>query len=98
MGKVFYKWVKYENSINEVEDIKILENLAVIESKNEDELCEISITDSELLINIISKFCYHSTSVGIKIKNTFISETFVDEYIKDKIPDSLKESKQKIKK
>lgn len=98
MGQVFYKWVKYENSIDQIEDRKILENLAVIESKNEDELCEISITDSKLLFNIISKFCYHSTSAGIKIKNTFISETFVDEYIKDKIPDSLKESKQKIKK
>lgn len=98
MGRVFYKWAKYQNSINELEDNKIIENLSIIENKDEDELCEISITDNNMLFNIISGFCYHSINNGIKVKNNFISETFVDNYIKDKMPDSLKENKKKIKK
>lgn len=97
MAIVFYKWVKYQKSIDEIENEELIECLKMIENNDEDKLCELSILDDRILFNIISEFCYHSTSSGIRIKQKFISEESVDEYIKDKIPESLKENKQKKK-
>lgn len=98
MARVFFKWVKYQNSIEEIENEELLKCLQIIENNDEDKLCELSILNDEILFNIINEFCYYSTNDGIRIRNKFISEEHVDAYIKDKIPESLKENKQKIKK
>ncbi len=97
MAKVFYKWIKYQKSINEIDSEELIYCLDIIESSDEDRLCELSILDNHILFNIIYEYCYHSTSGGISVKNKFIPEEDVDEFIKDKLPDSLKENKTKIK-
>lgn len=81
-----------------IKNKELLECLEIIENNDIEHLCEIAIINDKILFNIISEFCYYSTNNAIRIKNNYIGEEVIDDYIQDKIPDSLKESSAQKKK
>lgn len=90
MAEGFYKWIKIQIDMDDC-DNKELENYTkLLEDKNLDELCELSITDKMFLFHIIDFYCEYRISDGIVVRGIYILKDSLDDYMKDKIPESIR--------